>query len=93
MRTMKSWGFTGYNKRADLIRKNNPDRFEDVMAWAEEKAKEMATYTGGIYGHGTTELISMGLEALWRDPIGFVTKDPEFARFLFGVLDGSYKVD
>jgi hypothetical protein len=89
MKTMKSWGFDWYKD----AQRTNPDRFQDVMdSWApNNRASEFAHYTGKQYGHGTTEIMSMGMEAFYRDPIGFVTRDPEWANYLFGVLDGGFK--
>jgi hypothetical protein len=87
MRTMKQWGFSWYNDP----QRTNSDRFQDVMdSWAGDRASEFAHYTGKQY-NGPTEILSMGMEAFYRDPIGFVTKDPEWANYIFGVLDGGFK--
>ena len=87
-KTMRGWGFSWYKDP----QRAHPDRFRDVMeSWAGDHVDEYAAYTGKLYGHGTTEVLSMGIEAFWRDPIGFVTKDPEWANYIFGVLDGSFK--
>lgn len=50
-----------------------------------------AWYVGKSYGHQATEIISMGLEALYIDPVGFATKDPEYCKFILGILDGSLR--
>jgi hypothetical protein len=48
-------------------------------------------YVGKIYKHGATEILSMGLEKLHEDPTGFAEKDPEYCKFILGVLDGSLR--
>jgi hypothetical protein len=45
-----------------------------------------AYYIGKPYTDGSTEVVSMGLQKLYEDPDGFVTKDPEYAQFLFKIL-------
>lgn len=42
----------------------------------------------GKYYKGHTEIISMGLELLYDDPIGFAERDPEYFKFLTGILNG-----
>jgi hypothetical protein len=63
--------------------------------YSDEFAKVMdeghAIYTGKEYPDGSTEILSMGLEHLYRDPVGFCKKDPEYATFLIGVLDGTLR--
>ena len=48
-----------------------------------------AYYCGKHYDHGTTEIVSMGCEYLYKDPLGFCKKDPEFAQFIIGILRGT----
>lgn len=48
-------------------------------------------YVGKHYSDGATEILSMGLEYFFNDPIKFAERDPEFAKFLMGVLDGSLR--
>lgn len=45
-----------------------------------------AAYAGKIYAGGSTELVSMGLENLYRDPAGFAKKDPEYCQWIIGIL-------
>jgi hypothetical protein len=49
-----------------------------------------ARYVGREYGPASTrtEILSMGLELLFADPIRFVEADPEFVAFILGVLHG-----
>ena len=52
-----------------------------------------ALYTGKNYvGRVSTEVVSMGVELLFNDPIGFATRDPEFFKFILGLLDGTMSV-
>jgi hypothetical protein len=48
-------------------------------------------YVGKIYRDGQTELISMGLEKLWQNGPEFAQKDPEYCKFILGILDGSLR--
>lgn len=45
-----------------------------------------AYYVGKQYAGGATEVISMGLEKLYTDPVSFLQADPEYCQFLFHVL-------
>lgn len=45
-------------------------------------------YTGKFYGNNT-EILSMGVELMYRDPIRFAQNDPEYFQFVAGVLNGS----
>jgi hypothetical protein len=56
-------------------------KFSDVAAW----------YVGKQYSHDATEVLSMGIEALYTDARGFAAKDPEFCKFIVGILDGSLR--
>lgn len=43
-------------------------------------------YMGKTYPGGGSELITMGVERLFKDPIGFAQKDPEYFEFLVTLL-------
>jgi HK97 family phage portal protein len=59
-------------------RKDNFDRaFSGSVAW----------YVGKVYAKDT-EIVSMGLEKVYRDPTGFAAKDPEYFKFIHGILSG-----
>ena len=49
-----------------------------------------AWYCGKDYPN-RSELLSMGVEALYDDPAGFARKDPEYCKFILGLLDGSLR--
>lgn len=60
-----------------------PDKFNEVFG-------KRAVYVGKIYKQDATEIISMGVEELYRNPTNFV-KDKQYASFIFGILDGSLR--
>ncbi len=73
--------FKSYGYDADeLGRKDKFDKYFD---------KSSAYYVGKDYGGQATEVLSMGLEALHRDPINFMKKDHEYASFVLRILDGT----
>lgn len=45
-------------------------------------------YVGKHYRHGATEILSMGLEKLYNDPLTFAVQDPEYFNFVVGILHG-----
>ena len=45
-----------------------------------------AYYCGKDYGGRSSEILSMGIQQLEKDPVGFFKKDPEYANFVLGVL-------
>lgn len=61
------------------------DKFDAAMPEAN------AYYVGKDYGTDASEVLSMGLETLYRDPIGFARKDPEYFKFVMGICDGSLR--
>lgn len=56
------------------------DNFEKVFG------ERSAYYVGKVYRDGDTEIVSMGIEQLYRDPLGFAKKDPEYCQFILSVL-------
>jgi SPP1 gp7 family putative phage head morphogenesis protein len=46
------------------------------------------SYYAGKQYRGATEVLSMGVELLYNDPVGFARKDPEWFRFTVGILRG-----
>jgi hypothetical protein len=46
-------------------------------------------YMGKIYtGNRATEIISMGLERLYTDPLGFAQEDPDYFDFIWNLIRG-----
>lgn len=62
------------------------DRFEAMMGGDERRAY----YVGRHYRGGGTEIFSMGLEALHRDPVAFARADPEYFKLIVGLLHGTH---
>ena len=64
------------------------DQFEKLYGQGSAKAY----YAGKFYADsGSTELVSMGVEQLYRDGPGFARKDPEYCAFIVGILNGSMR--
>jgi SPP1 gp7 family putative phage head morphogenesis protein len=59
----------------------NPDDWEKTFG-------DSAYYVGKTYASGDTEVISMGIEKLYAAPAEFAQKDPEFFKFIIGVMRG-----
>ena len=57
--------------------------------WGRDSSSSF--YNGKVYPRGSTETISMGLEAMYEDPIRFAEQDPEYFGFIMGILDGTIK--
>ena len=55
------------------------------------KDKFIAKYTGKEYGPSSrsSEVLSMGIQHLFEDPIGFAQKDPDHFEFIVDVLRGN----
>jgi len=45
-------------------------------------------YTAKSYESGSTEIVAMGMEHMYRDPLAFAHKDPEHFQFMVGLLRG-----
>lgn len=50
--------------------------------------EQHAYYVGKTYKDGQTEVVSMGMEKMVRDPAGFAVKDPEYFKFVMAVMHG-----
>lgn len=82
------WGF-------DRGEKGNEDSFGKVYQDYEKDAAVYAHYTGKKYKDfmgktEATELISMGVERLYRNPVTFAKQDPEYFKFILGVMKGKF---
>lgn len=63
----------------------------EVAIEDEWVARGGSVYCGKFYGPSVseatgTEVLSMGLERLYRSPIGFARNDPEYFKFLLSIL-------
>lgn len=70
-----------------------PSRYEDWEIGNKDGFGDLfndegsAYYTGKRYeGRSSTEIISMGVQTLYQDPVGFARKDPEYFDFMIGIL-------
>jgi SPP1 gp7 family putative phage head morphogenesis protein len=60
---------------------------QKIPALTEERIYERALYTGKYY-QGATEVLSVGVELLYDDPVRFAERDPEWFDFVVGILRG-----
>lgn len=51
---------------------------------------DRAAYVGKHYDHQSTEITSMGIEQLYRDPVGFAKSDPEYFNLTIAILRGKF---
>jgi hypothetical protein len=65
--------------------KGRKDNFDKVFG------PRSAYYVGKTYKNGATELLSMGIQALYENPAKLAQQDPELCRFIVGVLHGRIK--
>lgn len=80
-------------KFGDGYRENESGRKDDfAKAFGDSLGAESSGYyVGKDYGNAATEVLSMGVELLYRDPSGFAKRDPEYCGFVLGILDGSLR--
>jgi len=52
--------------------------------------KFMDPYMGKQYEHGSTEIVSMGVQYLWERPAEFASKDPDYFKFIYEAARGRY---
>jgi len=71
----------GYGKNEEG-RKNEFDKAFDL---------NQAYYVGKQYANGDTEIVSMGAQKLYEDPVRFAKNDPEYCKFMLGIFDGSLR--
>jgi hypothetical protein len=96
----RSLEFLRYRARGEQPTPIFPEGFGDP-AMAKEKGigddfgryfdPTAAKYVGKDYGGSASEVLSMGMEALYRDPAGFARADPEYAAFVVGILKGDLR--
>lgn len=60
------------------------DKFDEAFG-------DAGWYVGKDYGRRSTEILSMGLQKLYEDPLTFAEKDPEYLKYVLGILDGSLR--
>lgn len=60
------------------------DRFADVFG-------DKALYVGKEYEGHVSEITAMGLQMLYEDPVKFAENDPEYFKFIVGLLRGALR--
>jgi hypothetical protein len=60
----------------------NPDDMEKLFPGKPADA----AYIGKLYSDGQTEIVSMGLELLYRNPVHFAKTDPEYFSLIIGII-------
>jgi len=63
------------------------DNFEKLFGSAS------GHYAGKLYKHKSTEIVSMGLELMYKDPYHFAVTDPEYFTFMLEVMKGEHNGD
>ena len=71
---------SGYDQTEESY---GPDNWEKAFGY------KRACYIGKTYPANCTEVVSMGIEQMYRDPIGFAHNDPEYFKLIAAILDGS----
>jgi hypothetical protein len=67
------------------------DEMGNIDSFDRAFARKSAAYIGKSYESGVTEILAMGVEKLYSDPVRFARDDPEYAAFVVGVLNGSLR--
>lgn len=76
-----------YGNSYESYEEGYKDQFD--LAFGDERS---GYYTGKIYDGGrATEILSMGVELLFKDPLGFAARDPEYCAFIVGILQGTLR--
>ena len=81
---------SGYDAE-EIARGDHWDRGWRGAGQSGERLKRSQFYTGKVYDHANSEIISMGLQLLYENPVGFAIGDPEFFKFIVGIMDGSIR--
>jgi hypothetical protein len=71
--------------------RGSPDDFKKAhlaAGYDDKESEHRAHYTGKRYVSGSTEVISMGVELLKKDPAAFAKADPEWFAFTTGIMTG-----
>lgn len=76
---------TRFGSRFDHGERGRSDDFKKLFPDDEGSAY----YVGKTYGSGRTEVLSMGLELLFRDPKHFARTDPEYFDLMISILQPS----
>jgi len=91
-RTEGPGGMRSFPKR-HLGGAHSKDEFyrEWIDAKTGKKRKWIDKYMGKTYMGGETEILSMGMETMWTDPVLLMKKDPELFELIVDVMRGRIK--
>ena len=81
----------GNDFTADEVSRGEDDMVKlfKAFGYSDEEAKIRACYVGKVYPDGVaTEITSMGVELMKRDPVLFAKTDPEYFKAVLAVLHG-----
>ena len=84
---------TADTKLIDQFPNHNYDAWElgneDDWAKLYAEGKSSPFYIGKTYNGPATEVITMGIELMFNNPIHFARVDPEFFKFIYGIMSGA----
>jgi hypothetical protein len=66
---------------------------DDLFARAFGGDRMRGRYAGKDYGTRSSEIVSMGLEQLYKDAVAFARNDPEYFNFILGILHGDTRMN
>ncbi len=80
----------GYGPQEETLGKDNWEPLFLAFGWNAKSSEILANYTGKHYNNGHTEVVTMGVELLFRDAAKFARIDPQYFNFIVGVLRGAF---
>ena len=97
--TLEYSGHRAYRKMQDFLESRTQHlgpsrRLRDITSFKYDateyawKDKFIDAYMGKDYPHASTEILSMGIEYLYMDPLKLATKDPEFFDLIVNLIRG-----
>lgn len=93
-RTYRTRGTPDINMKQEFPNcgyKANETGNEDKFLKAFGGDRNMAAYCGKWYSGDSSEIMSMGVVLLYEDPFAFAYHDPEYFKYVMGVLRGYIK--
>lgn len=81
----------GFQDKWDLYWKGDPNSAHYTGKWyGGKKIKVKDIASSDRYEHTPlTEILTMGMQEMFSNPIGMAQRDPEWCKFLLGILDGT----
>jgi hypothetical protein len=77
----------GYND-SERGAKDGFAKAHEAAGYDKDEAERRGYYTGKKYGGSTTEVLTMGLELMHKDPVAFAKADPEWFDLVAGITTG-----